>query len=209
MNKKSQTNTHEFFPTEEEMKAALLACCGRYCNACETPAEYAWRKREVDMALLLEKAISEELTKTEREIITDFWFNSESVTQIAKKRGIKPPSVNGTLARAQKKLEKALRYAVCYSRDSMSQSIIPAVFGRAKVIAAARNASGGDTGIRLTRLRQSQCLSVEKLEKAIGISASRLEKLEKGTRPNVDELILLSEFFDVTTDFILKGATND
>ena len=41
------------FIDEEEMKAAQLACCGRVCNRCETPAAYAWRKREVDLAILL------------------------------------------------------------------------------------------------------------------------------------------------------------
>ena len=204
MNNKTESVKLKCYPDEEEMKAAQLACCGRYCSACETPAEYAWRKREVDMALLLEKAIREELTETEREIITDFWFNSESLTRIAQKRGIKPPSVKGTLARAQEKIERALRYAVCYQQDVMSETIIPAVVGRARVIAAARNASGGDSGNRITRLRQSQSMSVEKLERATGILACRIERLESGCEPTASELISLSEFFDVTTDFILK-----
>lgn len=208
MNNKTESVKLKCYPDEEEMKAAQLACCGRYCSACETPAEYAWRKREVDMALLLEKAIREELTETEREIITDFWFNSESLTRIAQKRGIKPPSVKGTLGRAQEKIERALRYAVCYQQDVMSETIIPAVVGRARVIAAARNASGGDSGNRITRLRQSQSMSVEKLERATGILACRIERLESGCEPTASELISLSEFFDVTTDFILKGELN-
>ena len=45
------------YPSKEEIKAAQLACCGRCCDACETPAEYAWRKRSVDLSVLLENAI--------------------------------------------------------------------------------------------------------------------------------------------------------
>ncbi len=199
----------KYYPDEEEMKAAQLACCGRHCTACETPAEYAWRKREVDMAILLEKAIREELTQTEREIITEFWFNSESLTSIASKRNIKPPSVKGTLNRAQEKIENALRYAVCYQQNIMSETIIPVVVGRARVIAAARNSCSGSCGDRITRLRQSQSLSRETLESATGIPLSRISKIELGSNPTADELVALSEFFDVTTDFILKGEFND
>ena len=57
------------YPDEEEMKAAQLACCGRVCKECETPVAYAWRKREVDMALLREFAIENELTETEKNIV--------------------------------------------------------------------------------------------------------------------------------------------
>ena len=57
------------YPDEDEIKAAQLACCGRVCRDCEAPAAYAWRKREVDLALLLEKAIENELTEHERSMM--------------------------------------------------------------------------------------------------------------------------------------------
>lgn len=197
------------YPDEAEIKAAQLACCGRYCNACETPAEYAWRKREVDMSLLLEKAIQEELTETEKEILTDYWFNSESLTQIAEKRKIKPPSVKGALTRAQEKIERALRYAVFYQQEIMSESVIPAVVGRARIIACARNGTGENASERIKKLRIAQGISIEKLGKATEISAERIKKLECGDLPLVSELILISDFFNVTTDFILKGESNE
>lgn len=196
------------FPDKEEIKAAQLACCGRHCSACEAPAEYAWRKREVDMALLLEKAIVKELTETERDAVIMHWFDGKTVTAISQKRKVSPAAVKKTLDRAQEKLEKVLSYAVCYQQNIMSESIIPLVVGRARVIAAARNSAGSSSGARISHLRQSQCLSYEALGLAVGISPSRLLNLEKGAEPLINELVALSEFFGVTTDYILKGEKN-
>lgn len=202
---KHQKAVEMAYPSEEEIKAAQLACCGRFCRGCETPAAYAWRKREVDLALLLERAINRELSETERETVVDHWFNSLTQTQISKKRGISPAAVKNTLDRAQEKLERVLSYVVCYQQNVDDESIIPLALGRAKVIAAARNAVGGGSGDRLLRLRQSQAISKKSLNAATGIPVSRMDSLESGAVPKIDELLALSEFFDVSVDFILKG----
>ncbi len=207
--KEKMTDVRERFPSREEIRAAQLACCGRCCTQCESPAEYAWRKRDVDMAILLEKAIANELTETEREAVTDHWFNNETVSQIAEKKGINPSAVNRTLKRAQEKLERVLRYAICYQRMQSNESIVPIVLGRARVIAAARNAVGGSTGDRITRLRQSQNLTREVLAPALDIGVKRLGQLEKDAVPTGDELEAISNFFEVTADFILKGELNE
>lgn len=210
MNKKEKiSDVREQFPSREEIRTAQLACCGRCCTQCESPAEYAWRKRDVDMAILLEKAIANELTETERNAVTDHWYNNETVTQIAEKRQINPSAVKRTLSRAQEKLERVLGYAVCYQRMQKSESIVPLVLGRARVIAAARNATGGTTGDRITRLRQSQNLTREILAPALDISVKRLGRLEDDALPTGEELTALSSFFNVTADFILKGELNE
>ncbi len=207
---RNKTDEQKFsYPSEEEIKAAQLACCGRYCRECEAPAAYAWRKRDVDMSILLEKAIRNELTDSEREIVIDHWFNSLSQTQIAQKRNVSPAAVSATLKRSTEKLERVLKYAVCYRNDILSENVIPLALGRARVIAAARNAVGGDTADRILRLRQSQCLSREAFSQAVGISAKRLEAIEKGTDLKLNELVAIAEFFDVTADYILKGVSDD
>lgn len=206
--KKEKKKESFSYPSKEEMKAAQLACCGRICSACETPAEYAWRKREVDMSLILEKAIKQELTETEREVVVAYWYDGNAQKEIAEKRGISPEAVKGTLNRAQKKLERVLGYAVFYQQNVISESIVPLAIGRARVIAAARNAKGGNPGDRMLRLRQSQCLSIDALSHATGIAPSRLKKIENGTQPDCDEIIAFSEFFEISTDYILKGESN-
>lgn len=207
--KEKQKDVRTEFPSREEIKTAQLACCGRCCTQCESPAEYAWRKRDVDMAILLEKAIADELTESERETVIEHWFNFETMTAIAEKKKINVSAVKRTLTRATEKLTKVLRYAVCYQQNISDENIVPVVLGRARVIAAARNATGGNSGDRITRLRQSQNLTREILAPSLGISAERLGRLEHGAIPMGDEVSSLSSFFNVTADFILKGETDE
>lgn len=197
------------FPSEEEMKTAQLLCCGRYCNQCETPVAYALRKRDVDMAFLLEKAIEKELSENEREVIKDYWYQSLTLSQIAKSKGITPAAVNKTLERANEKIKRALSYVVMYQQRVEDLSLMPAVLGRAKVIAAAANSPAENFGERLTQLRKSKGITAKKLCKATGIDFQRLRYLERSHLPDCEELIALSEFFSVSIDFILKGVTNE
>ena len=207
--KRKADEVRESFPSREEIRTAQLACCGRCCTQCESPAEYAWRKRDVDMAILLEKAISDELTATERETVTDFWFNGENLTTIAQKKKINPSAVKRTLSRACEKLEKVLKYAVCYQQMQNNENIIPVVLGKARVIAAARNTYGNTTGGRLSGLRKSQNLTCEILASAVGISAERLQRLEEGAEMKGGEVVSISGFYGVTADYILKGELNE
>lgn len=210
MKKKSkESDVRLEFPSKEEIKTAQLACCGRCCTQCESPAEYAWRKRDVDMAILLEKAIANELTDTERKTVTEHWFDFKSLTEIADMRDVNLSAVNRTLSRAKEKLERVLSYAVCYQQNLKNESVIPVALGRARVIAAARNAVGGNSGDRITRLRQSQNLTKEILASALGITVERLGRLEQGAELMGEEITAFSEFFNVTADFILKGETDE
>ena len=194
------------YPSKEEIKAAQLACCGRCCDACETPAEYAWRKRGIDMAVLLEHAIENELSPSEKGAVRDRWYDSMSVGEIASKRGISSAAVSVTLKRAQEKLYRVLHYAVRYQNDVAAESAVSLVLARAKVVAAARNASGGSLQERLRNLRLKENLSRDALAKATGVSASRLASFELGkSEPDLRELLALGEVFDVTTDYLLKG----
>ena len=197
------------FPSEEEMKTAQLLCCGRYCNQCETPAAYALRKRDVDMAFLLEKAIENELSETEREVVCDYWYNSLSLSQIAKSKGITPAAVNKTLDRANEKIERVLSYVVMYQQRVEDCSLTPVVVARAKVIAAAKNSPAENFGQRLVQLRKSKGITAKRVCKGTGIHFQRLRSLEQSCIPDCEELIALSEFFSVSVDYILKGVTNE
>lgn len=196
------------YPTEEEMKAAQLFCCGRVCKECETPAAYAWRKREVDMALLLEKAIENELTENERIIIEDRWYNSLSFSQIARERGITPAAVMKTSERALEKLEKVLKYVVFYQQNIMEESVVPATVARAAGIVSARKNRVHETGVRIRNLRIGNGLSVESLKRATGINIKRIKEIENGAEPETDELLVFSGFFAVSVDYILKGEND-
>ncbi len=197
------------YPDEEEMKAAQLACCGRICKECETPVAYAWRKREVDMAMLLEYAIENELTETEKEIVIDRWYDSLSYPQIAEKRDISASGARSTSERAIRKLEKALMYVAFYQRNIMEETVVPATVGRARVVAAARNYEPSDIGERIRCSRLSRGFSIRAVCLSTGMKRKRYCEIESGEIPEAEEIIILSEFFGVTADYVLKGERND
>jgi transcriptional regulator with XRE-family HTH domain len=59
---------------------------------------------------------------------------------------------------------------------------------------------------RIQSLRKSKGISQEELADKIGVSRQTVSKWEsEQSVPDVDKVILLSDYFEVTTDYILKG----
>lgn len=59
---------------------------------------------------------------------------------------------------------------------------------------------------RIQNLRKAKGVSQEQLADAIGVSRQAVSKWEsEQTTPDLEKVILMSEYFDVTTDYLLKG----
>lgn len=59
---------------------------------------------------------------------------------------------------------------------------------------------------RIQSLRKEKGISQEELAEQVGVSRQAVSKWEsEQSSPEVDKIILLSEYFGVTTDFLLKG----
>jgi len=59
---------------------------------------------------------------------------------------------------------------------------------------------------RIQNLRKTKGISQEELADEIGVSRQAVSKWEsEQSLPDIDKIIIMSEFFDVTTDYILKG----
>ena len=59
---------------------------------------------------------------------------------------------------------------------------------------------------RIQHLRKSKGISQEELADKIGVSRQAVSKWEsEQTSPDLEKIILMSDFFDVTTDYLLKG----
>lgn len=59
---------------------------------------------------------------------------------------------------------------------------------------------------RILNLRKARGISQEELADKIGVSRQAVSKWEsEQSTPDIDKIILLSDYFDVTTDYLLKG----
>lgn len=59
---------------------------------------------------------------------------------------------------------------------------------------------------RIQKLRKSKGISQEELADRIGVSRQAVSKWESGqSTPDIEKIILLSEYFGTTTDYLLKG----
>ena len=65
-------------------------------------------------------------------------------------------------------------------------------------------------GARIAALRRDAGWSQAELGKRLGVSASAVGMYEQGRRePSADTIVALSEIFEVTTDYLLKGRPVD
>ena len=63
-----------------------------------------------------------------------------------------------------------------------------------------------DIAQRILELRKSKGLSQEELADQLGVTRQAVSKWESGqSLPEYDKLILLSDFFEVSTDYLMKG----
>ena len=65
---------------------------------------------------------------------------------------------------------------------------------------------------RIQNLRKGKGISQEQLAEAIGVSRQAVSKWEsEQSTPDLEKIVLMSDFFDVTTDYLLKGieSTNE
>ncbi len=58
----------------------------------------------------LHRVIREELTPIQREVLLAYYFQEQTIPEIAKKRGVNKSTVSRTLHRAEEKLRRFLRY---------------------------------------------------------------------------------------------------
>ena len=59
---------------------------------------------------------------------------------------------------------------------------------------------------RIQALRKAKGMSQEQLADAVGVSRQAVSKWEsEQTIPDIDKVVAMSELFDVTTDYILRG----
>lgn len=194
------------FPTPEERKAAMCVCCGSHCPGCESPDDYAWRRRDVDLSLLADEVIKTRLTERERAVVEAYWFDGMTVSGIAQRDGLCPSSVSRCLEKAQHKIYDALKFAVAYQHNIENTDFLPVAVRRAFAVSAARRFEPHTLGERIKKLRCSENIGEDMLCCALKLSQRALRLIESGEKePSLRQLTELAAFFGTTADYLLKG----
>ena len=67
-----------------------------------------------------------------------------------------------------------------------------------------------NTSDRIQQLRKAKGISQEELADRIGVSWQAVSKWEsEQSLPEIDKIIIMSDFFEVTTDYLLKGIESE
>lgn len=174
----------------------------------ESMAEYACRRRTVDLASLVVQVMEDELTDTEQSFLRLRYYDCLTPSEIAQQRGINKATVTRTLTRAEERVRRYLRYVVSYQYDLKNVTLLPVAVRAALVTAGARYGTAKDLGARLRSARLSENLSPETLSAAVSIPPQKLIEMENGTvLPDARELLALSLFYDIPADCLLKGES--
>lgn len=207
MSKRSVGAAMDFsFPTPEERQAAMCVCCGSHCPGCESPDDYAWRRRDVDLSLLADEVIKTRLTSRERQVTEAYWFDSMTVSAIARDLDVCPSSVSRCLEKAQRKIYDALSFVVKYQHDIESVEFLPIAVRRALAVSAAKRYEPRNTGERIKKLRCSENIGEQLICDALGMQMRTLRMIESGEKePTLYQIAEFAGFFDTTADYLLKG----
>lgn len=69
--------------------------------------------------------------------------------------------------------------------------------------------SAKEIGVRIRRLRKNRGITFGLAAKELNMSESYYRKVESGERvPSLDVLLAISAYYEVTTDYLLKGETH-
>lgn len=201
---KSNKSVDFDYPDEEEMKTAMKICCGRCCSACETPAEYAWRKRKVDMAELVEIAVENELTEKEKDVIRKLYYEDKKVSELNGGESARSSNYR-TVNRALEKLRNSLKYVYMYQHDFIPRDDFLMPVEESLTMLSAKHKRSEDLASKLATERIKRGISLRKASAATGISRARLEKIEGGdTAPDIDELSAVCHAYGISAENLLK-----
>jgi len=201
--KKSEKLTH--FSTEE-LLSAHRQFDTLYDENIESPREYLERKRNRDMHKLILCIMENELDTVKSDIFARVFFYGEKFSDVAEKTGLSQASVYKHYDKAVKKIGKALKYVMLYQDVCTRDIMMPLQRMRDSAFLASGRVYPHAFALRLSRLMEKENVGKDKLCETLVLDRNRFGKIFCGKlEPVAGEIVLLSGFFGVSTDYILKG----
>ncbi len=193
----------------EEMLSAKDEFDFLYDEKIELPREYLERKRKRDMRNLVMHIVENELDEAKRDIFIRVFSEGEKIRDVAESIGICPSTVYKHYDKALKTIEQSLKYVVYYQNCCSKDKLLPLEIMKKYADSSRRKADLSSIAMRLSRLMQKNNITEKQLCLCTGIDKKHIEQVFQGISHLTDEeIVLLSGFFGVTADYILKGDSD-
>ncbi len=177
-----------------------------YDKSIENPRQYLERKRKRDMQRLICFVIENELTKGRREVFERVFFGGEKIGAVAESMGTCESNVYRYYNDAVKEIREKLKYVVFYQNSCENDKMMPLEVMINKGAVSRRKFSLPAVSMRLIRLMNKENIGQELLCESVGLDRNKFEKVLKGKEQlDAREITVLSDFFSVSADYILKG----
>lgn len=175
-------------------------------RAREAEKEEALLRRKEELNSLVRKVIKQELSPYDRRLVELHWYKGMSKSEIALMLGIDRSTVHRHFTGINNTVYEKLKYAVeLIYGSSGNMSAEKIIYETGKTYGSHINSD--EISKRLRSLRASGCFTFELLSDKTGISQLRLRQIEKrGSTMTVSELKGLTDFYKVSTNFIIFGT---
>ncbi len=191
--------------SSDEIIASYSETEGMYNREIESENDYLERKRSRAMRSIITQIVKNELDDIKRDVFVSAFFYGEKFSDIASRLGTCSSNVYKHYSLALKTIEQNLKYIILY-RDSCEDTLSPLEKMRDRALLEVKRLHPSSFVMRLNRLMLRESICFEVLCKTLGLDKIRFEKIFSGeAEPYAEEIVLISGFFGVSTDYILKG----
>ncbi len=182
------------------------AFTGWQARAREAEKEEALLRRKEELNSLVRKVIKQELSPFDRRLVELHWYKGMTKSEIALMLGIDRSTVHRHFTAINETVYDKLKYAVeLIYGPSGSMSAEKLIYETGRTYGSHINSD--EIAKRLRSLRASGCFTYELVSDKTGICQLRLRQIEKrGSVMTMSELKKLTDFYNVSTDFIIFGA---
>ncbi len=203
MTKRPEKSSH--FSIEEQL-IAQRQFDALFDEHIESPGEYMERKRSRDMQRLVRLVVENELDSRRVDVFSRAFFYGEKISDIAENMGISLSAAYKYYDSAVRTISDSLKYVLIYQNITVQDVMMPLQKMRDSAFIASNGAYSNAFPLRLSRLMERENVSKDKLCSSLDLNRNRFGKIFVGKlEPVAGEIVLISGFFGVSTDYILKG----
>lgn len=172
----------------------------------ESRREYIMRKRRADLSSIVKKVLEQELDDEERKILIGMIVQHKSARVFSEEFDAPIALIYRIRDRAQKKVMNFLKYVLIYRDELEYRAITPIEFRNVLALADKMSAPCDCIVHRLNKLMATECIEIQKLYDTPGLCKKSVDEIFTKTRlPSIDEIVIFSDFFGTTSDYLLKG----